>query len=218
MNLADQPTVPQSVIGTASTEVDIPFKKLHISRKNTRIKPHSMADIECRAASIMAYGLLNRLQVIPEQGSGTEFGVIAGAGRYLSIELLVQRGLVPEDFPVKCDLRSTDDAIAISLVENANRTAPHEADEFVAFEQLLGEFENLYLDTAMAIAGYFSRGPDLDLIRRNPTRILYGTDYPNLPYEWTRELDVIRGLKLPPEDEARVLGGNAARLFGITAG
>lgn len=139
MNLADQPTVPQSVIGTASTEVDIPFNKLHISRKNTRIKPHSMADIECRAASIMAYGLLNRLQVIPEQGSGTEFGVIAGAGRYLSIELLVQRGLVPEDFPVKCDLRSTDDAIAISLVENANRTAPHEADEFVAFKAMADE-------------------------------------------------------------------------------
>lgn len=139
MNLADQPTIPQSVIGTASTEVDIPFNKLHISRKNTRIKPHSMADIECRAASIMAYGLLNRLQVIPEQGSGTEFGVIAGAGRYLSIELLVQRGLVSEDFPVKCDVRSTDDAIAISLVENANRTAPHEADEFVAFKAMADE-------------------------------------------------------------------------------
>lgn len=139
MNLADQPIVQHNVIGATSTEVDIPFNKLHISRKNTRIKPHSVADIECRAASILAYGLLNRLQVIPEQANGTEFGVIAGAGRYFSIKLLVQRGLVAEDFPVKCDLRSSDDAIAISLVENANRTAPHEADEFVAFKAMADE-------------------------------------------------------------------------------
>ncbi len=99
------------------------------------------------------------------------------------------------------------DAIAI---------VPHlGADEYVEFEQLLGEFEHLYLDTAMAIAGYFERRPDLEMIRRHPDRILYGTDYPNLPYEWTRELEVIRSLKLPANDEASVLAGNAARLFGI---
>jgi predicted TIM-barrel fold metal-dependent hydrolase len=108
---------------------------------------------------------------------------------------------------------------ALEKHPDALAIVPHlGADEFVEFEALLGEFENLYLDTAMAIAGYFERRPDLELIRRNPTRILYGTDYPNLPYEWTRELEVIRGLKLPAEDEARVLGGNAARLFGVTTG
>jgi len=140
MNLADQPVVPV-VVASPSTEVDIPFNKLHISRKNTRIKPHSAPDIECRAASIMAYGVLNRLQVIKEQGqdAATEFGVIAGAGRFYSIELLVQRGLLPEDYPVKCDLRSEEDAIAISLAENANRTPPHEADEFVAFKAMADE-------------------------------------------------------------------------------
>lgn len=89
------------------------------------------------------------------------------------------------------------------------------ADEFVEFEALLGEFEHLYLDTAMSIGGYFERGPDLALLRRHPGRILYGTDFPNLPYEWTRERDVVRGLRLPPADEAAILGGNAARLFGV---
>lgn len=140
MNLADQPVVPV-VVASPSTEVDIPFNKLHISRKNTRIKPHSAPDIECRAASILAYGVLNRLQVINEQGQdgNAEFGVIAGAGRFFSIELLVQRGLLPKDYPVKCDLRSEEDAIAISLAENANRTPPHEADEFVAFKALADE-------------------------------------------------------------------------------
>jgi predicted TIM-barrel fold metal-dependent hydrolase len=89
------------------------------------------------------------------------------------------------------------------------------ADEFAAFEQMLGEFENLYLDTAMVIGGYFPISPDIEMVRRHPGRILYGTDYPNLPYSWTRELEVVRDLRLAPEAEALVLAGNARRLFGI---
>src|SRR5438067_888830 len=76
-------------------------------------------------------------------------------------------------------------------------------------------FLNLYLDTTMAIAGYFSDQPDLELLRRRANRILYGTDFPNLPYEWDRELGVLRGLGLPAADEALILSGNAVRLFGI---
>lgn len=91
------------------------------------------------------------------------------------------------------------------------------ADEFEQFEALLSRHENLHLDTTMAISGYFKYGPDLEMLRRNPRRILYGTDFPNLPYEWDRELKIIRGLKLPEEDEAAILGGNAARLFSLVA-
>ncbi|MFL5417638.1 MAG: amidohydrolase family protein [Myxococcales bacterium] len=88
-------------------------------------------------------------------------------------------------------------------------------DEPDEFEAMLDEFEHLYLDTTMAIGGFFPNGPDPEIVRRRPTRILYGTDFPALPYEWSRELEVIRGLRLPREDEARVLGGTAAQLFGI---
>ena len=88
-------------------------------------------------------------------------------------------------------------------------------DEPAAFEALLDAFLNLYLDTTMAIAGYFSDQPDLELLRRRANRILYGTDFPNLPYEWDRELGVLRGLGLPAADEALILSGNAVRLFGI---
>jgi len=88
-------------------------------------------------------------------------------------------------------------------------------DEPAQFEALLDEFENLFLDTTMAIAGYFPDGADPEMLRRRPERILYGTDFPNLPYDWKRELEVVRGLRLPAADEARVLGGNAQRLFGI---
>ncbi|UVW30569.1 ParB/RepB/Spo0J family partition protein [Massilia sp. H6] len=184
MNLADQPVVPVAV-ASPSTEVDIPFNKLHISRKNTRIKPHSAPDIECRAASILAYGVLNRLQVINEQGQdgNTEFGVIAGAGRFFSIELLVQRGLLPEDYPVKCDLRSEDDAIAISLAENANRTPPHEADEFVAFKALADEGKS-----PETVAAHFGVS-----VRTVQQRMRLGGLHPEL-------LDLYRNGKMGPEE------------------
>ena len=106
---------------------------------------------------------------------------------------------------------------ALSRHPDAIAIVPHlGADEFVQFEALLSRHQNLHLDTTMAIAGYFEYGPDLELLRRHPARLLYGTDFPNLPYEWNREWKVIRGLGLPADDEARILGGNAARLFGVS--
>lgn len=91
---------------------------------------------------------------------------------------------------------------------------PHLGEgEVPAFVRMLDELPNLYLDTAMAIGGYLAPPPGLDFLRRHPDRVLYGTDYPNLPYAWTRELDALRALKLAPADEALVLGGNAERLF-----
>ena len=89
------------------------------------------------------------------------------------------------------------------------------ADEFVAFEALLSKLPNLYLDTTMMLSGFFAMKPDPEVLRRHPRRILYGTDFPNLPYEWTREYEVVKALQLSADDEAAVLGGNAARLFGI---
>jgi predicted TIM-barrel fold metal-dependent hydrolase len=87
-------------------------------------------------------------------------------------------------------------------------------DETEKFEAMLADYPGLYLDTTMAATGYFSYEPSPEIIRRHPDRILYGTDFPNLPYAWDRELNAIRALKLPAGDEANVLGGNAARLFG----
>jgi predicted TIM-barrel fold metal-dependent hydrolase len=122
-------------------------------------------------------------------GYGVETRMVSGANR-------VRRAL--ERHP---------DAIAI---------VPHlGADEYAQFEALLDDFPNLYLDTTMVIAGYFKYAPDLEMLRRRPDRILFGTDFPNIPYGWDRELKVVRGLGLPPADEAAILGGNAAQLFGI---
>jgi uncharacterized protein len=87
-------------------------------------------------------------------------------------------------------------------------------DHTAQFEEMLGVFPNLHLDTTMVIGGFFPRRPDPEILRRHPDRILYGTDFPNIPYPWDHELRALRALRLPPGDEAKILSGNALALFG----
>jgi hypothetical protein len=87
------------------------------------------------------------------------------------------------------------------------------ADEFADYLQLLDRYENLWLDTTMVVAGYFSEAPPPTLFPARADRLLYGTDFPMLPYAWDRELRRI--LQTPIDDAARqaLLVGNALRLF-----
>jgi len=86
-------------------------------------------------------------------------------------------------------------------------------DHTAQFEEMLGQYPNLHLDTTMVLAGYFERQPDPGILRRHPDRILFGTDFPNIPYDWDRELRALRALGLPPADEEKILARNALRLF-----
>ncbi|MBM4344880.1 MAG: amidohydrolase [Deltaproteobacteria bacterium] len=65
------------------------------------------------------------------------------------------------------------------------------ADEFAAYLALTRQFEGLYLDTAMACADYFDHQPDWAGLEACAERVLYGTDFPILPYEADREISVI---------------------------
>lgn len=88
------------------------------------------------------------------------------------------------------------------------------ADEFAGYEALLDRHPGLYLDTTMAIAGYFPGGPDPGLLARRADRLLYGSDAPNLPYAWSRELSVLAGRPDLSAAAARaIVSGNARRLF-----
>jgi predicted TIM-barrel fold metal-dependent hydrolase len=89
------------------------------------------------------------------------------------------------------------------------------ADEFDAYERLVTRYDNLWLDTTMAAAEYFPVAVPVQLIRARADRVLYGTDFPNLPYAWDRELTKLCALKLPDDDLASLLGGNARALFGL---
>ena len=91
--------------------------------------------------------------------------------------------------------------------------AQADIDEITAYLGLLADFPNLWLDTTMMLADYFPQAVAAEWLEQWGDRILYGSDFPNLPYAWDRELRKIRAWKLPDETLARFLGGNARALF-----
>ena len=88
------------------------------------------------------------------------------------------------------------------------------ADEFDAYARLLERHDGLWLDTTMVAANYFPIDVPRRIFEVRPERILYGTDFPNLPYAWDREVKHLVGMKFRAEVEAGFLGQNALRLFG----
>ena len=88
-------------------------------------------------------------------------------------------------------------------------------DEFDAYARLLERYDNLWLDTTMMGADYFALEVPLERFLARPDRILYGTDFPNLPYAWDRELTHLAHRKLDDAVLGALLGGNAERFFGL---
>jgi len=88
------------------------------------------------------------------------------------------------------------------------------ADEYDAYRRMIEEYNNLWLDTTMVLADYLPTSPPrLSEMRVN--RIMYGTDVPNIPYAWDREIKKLHQSGLPPESLDLVLAGNALEFFGI---
>lgn len=90
------------------------------------------------------------------------------------------------------------------------------ADEFDGYARLLERHDNLWLDTTMAIADYFPIDTPWELVRVRPERVLFGTDFPNLPYAWDRELGRLLRAGLDDDALAALLGGNAVEVFGAS--
>lgn len=133
--------------------------------------------------------------------------------------LVMHAGREPASPHYKCDVYALCSAERVERVLKDHPTlklcVPHlGADEFDAYERLLERHDNLWLDTTMVVAGYFPMPLPRRLLEVRPERILYGTDFPNLPYAWDRELKQLVALKLGDEVEAAILGGNALELFG----
>jgi uncharacterized protein len=90
-------------------------------------------------------------------------------------------------------------------------------DEFDAYLELMLRFDHLWLDTTMMLAGYFGYEPRWDMLAARPERVMYGTDFPSIPYAWDRELRRIANEVLDPVVLEAVLGGTARGLFGIVS-
>jgi len=90
------------------------------------------------------------------------------------------------------------------------------ADEFTEFRELIEKYDNLWLDTTMVLCDYLPgiQMPPLDSFRQD--RIMFGTDFPNIPFAWDRELKTLVGFGLSDDFLEAILYKNAAELFSIS--
>ena len=92
-------------------------------------------------------------------------------------------------------------------------------EDYKGFFALMDECENLYTDNAMVLSGFFPDKPDMGFlvehIVKHQDRVLYGSDFPSIPYEIEREMEIIKRLPLPEEVKNKLFVRNAVRIFGL---
>jgi len=88
-------------------------------------------------------------------------------------------------------------------------------DEISAYRQLVERYDNLWLDTTMVLADYFPLEETIKLNDYRADRVMYGTDFPNIPYAWDRELKRLKAADIPYDRLERILNKNSMDFFGI---
>lgn len=137
---------------------------------------------------------------------------------------VVHAGREPRSPALRCDpdaLCSVDRVAAVLAAHPRLRLCvPHlGCADYRAYAALLERHDNLWVDTAMILAGYLpddgsAPGAVRHLLAVRPDRVMYGTDFPIVPYAWDRELRRLAGAGLAPDALARLLAGNAERFYG----
>jgi len=109
----------------------VKFSQLRLSPLNVRRVKSSA--IESMADDIAAHGLIQNLATYEEDGA---YHVFAGGRRFRALELLKKRKTITGTFPVAIVVRTKEEAIELSLAENAQREAMHPADAVRAYAAL----------------------------------------------------------------------------------
>jgi len=134
--------------------------------------------------------------------------------------LVVHAGQEPKSPAYKCDpylLCSADKTERLlKRYPDLKMCVPHLGmGEFDAYRRLIETYDTLWLDTTMAIADFFPLDEAVQLAEMRTDRIMYVTDFPNIPYAWDRELKKLMEHPLAPEALSNILGGNAAAFFNL---
>ncbi len=118
----------------------------------------------------------------------------------------------------------SEDLDAPSRVERVLRRHPrlrfvvaHMGGEIVSrYIPLLARYPNLYLDTTMAFAANSPMTLRIDpsVVESHARQIVYGTDFPNIPYPYEAELRAIDALDLSAAARNAIVRENALRLIG----
>ncbi|MFE6446801.1 amidohydrolase family protein [Nocardiopsis dassonvillei] len=142
------------------------------------------------------------------------WGLIADAGT----PVVIHCGSSPEEGPF-----TGPEPFAETLRAHPGLTAviAHAgAPDYRAFLDLAEHHERVHLDTTMVFTEFskdWAPFPDQEVPRLKgiADRILFGTDFPNIPYPYLEQIEALAWLGLGDDWLRGVMYGNAARLFGL---
>ena len=172
--------------------ISVCIDQLHLSDLNVRTNQVDATETAALEASILAEGLLQPLSVHPLIAPD-HYGVFAGGRRYRSIRNLVDRGALPDDWPVAVIVHDAPEVeiVARSLDENLLRRNLRPYEEYAA----------------LALEAQYGRTPEQLAERHGQTLI------------WTRQ--ALRLGQLSPEVfnafELGEISHEQAQAFGATA-
>jgi predicted TIM-barrel fold metal-dependent hydrolase len=94
--------------------------------------------------------------------------------------------------------------------------------EYAEFAALAARYDRVHLDTTMAFTDFVEQmvpcPPQvIESYGRLGDRVLFGSDFPNIPYPYAHQLAALERLGLGDDWLRKVLHDNAARLFELTA-
>jgi predicted TIM-barrel fold metal-dependent hydrolase len=89
--------------------------------------------------------------------------------------------------------------------------------EYAEFLDLADRYDNVRLDTTMTFVDFWGIPVPPDLTPRLvdlQDRVLFGTDFPNIPYAYAHQVEALQRLDLGDEWMSDVLWNNSVKLFG----
>ncbi len=92
------------------------------------------------------------------------------------------------------------------------------AFEYGDYRSLVKDFEFVYFDTAMNCIHnelFSNNCPGRHFFIEHQDRILFGSDFPNLPYEYSYQVEAIKRLKLGKSIERKIFNDNAMKLLDL---
>jgi len=88
-------------------------------------------------------------------------------------------------------------------------------DEYAAYQRLTETYDNLWLDTSVACADFLPTDQIVQFDKMRVERIMYGSDYPNIPYAWDREIKQIKKTRLSKASMDKIFTQNARQFYNL---
>lgn len=134
--------------------------------------------------------------------------------------VIIHIGKEPKSAAYRCDPHKICGADKLERVlinfPDLKICVPHLGfSEIYEYKVLIEKYDTLWLDTTMALTDYFQIENRIELNHYRIERIFYGSDFPNIPYAWDRELKWLGDAKLSDFQLERILNKNAAEFFGF---